>query len=372
MKFKTHIARRLAAFALAGTLALGAAPQALAADTIGGANTAQIPVSQELEQENCIQWLLDLFGLGGGGSSGKITLDYLNVKGRGQRRNVTMDLVDCLVGITYSELGSIGNFAEISDKAAAEAWKAQAVAIHSYLEYQNQYGSSANALTYTPVEQIPASTRSKMEDAISEVATLLLVYDNGGGYSVCNAVFSCSGGYNTQTGVYGTCSAQDAWGTDVPYLQSVESPYEEQYHNILRRVVGKDYRMVEYNDSRHPDEPYVSADTTHKSLGGYVRYNTLVVNGRSYRYLNQFVSSRYCFDFTADANGTPVMAYYGFGHGVGLSQCGAVGFAQERGYDYRQILSTYYTGASLMDSADGSVSSSGGWNLFDWLFGWLF
>ena len=369
MKIKTHLAKRLAALALAGSLVLGAVPQALAADTIGGADTAQLPVSQEIEQENCIRWLLDLLGLGG--SKDKITVDYLNVKGQGLRRNVKLDLVDCLVGITYTELGSIGNYAEISDRAAAEAWKAQAVAIHSYLEYQNQYGSSANALTYTPVSQIPSSTRSKMEDAIEEVANLLLVYDNGGGYSVCNAVFSCSAGYNTQTGVYGTCSARDAWGTDVPYLQSVESPYEEQYHNILRRVIGKDYRMLEYNDSRHPDEPYRSADTSHKSLGGFVQYDTLVVNGRSYRYLNQFVSSRYCFDFTADQDGTPAMAYYGYGHGVGMSQCGAVGFAQERGYDYRQILSTYYTGTRLMDSSDGSVSS-GGWNLFDWLFGWLF
>ncbi|MGL0910058.1 hypothetical protein ACSTB0_13480, partial [Faecalibacterium wellingii] len=42
--------------------------------------------------------------------------------------------------------------------------------------------------------------------------------------------------------------------------------------------------------------PYVSADTTHKDLGGFVQYNTFVSNGRSYRYIGQFVSSRYCFD----------------------------------------------------------------------------
>ena len=250
------MAKRLASLALAGALVFAAAPQALAADTIGGADTAQVPVSQELEQENCIQWLLDLLGLGG---KDKITVDYLNVKGQGLRRNIRLNLVDCLVGITYTELGSIGNFAEISDRAAAEAWKAQAIAIHSYLEYQNQYGSSANALTYTPVNQIPSSTRKQMEKAIKEVADLILVYDTGSGYSVCDAVFSCSGGYNTQTGVYGTCSARDAWGTDVPYLQSVESPYEEQYHNILRRVVGKDYRMLEYNDSRRPALPCPSS-----------------------------------------------------------------------------------------------------------------
>ena len=177
MKIKTSIAKRLAALALTLVLAAVVPPAALAADTIGGANTAQIPVSQELEQENCLSWLLDLLGLGG--SKDKIKLNYLNVKGQGLRRNIQLNLVDCLVGITYTELGSIGSYAEISDRAAAEAWKAQAIAIHSYLEYQNQYGSSANALTYTPVDQIPSATRRKMEDAIREVADLLLVYDTG-------------------------------------------------------------------------------------------------------------------------------------------------------------------------------------------------
>ena len=137
---------------------------------------------------------------------------------------------------------------------------------------------------------------------------------------------------------------------------------------------------MEYNDSRHPDEPYVSADTSHKSLGGYVQYNTLVSNGRSYRYLGQFVSSRYCFDFGRDVFGIPRMTYYGFGHGVGLSQCGAVGFAVERGYTYRQILQTYYTGTALMNQETGEIirlndslpGASGGFSLFDFLFGWLF
>ena len=160
--------------------------------------------------------------------------------------------------------------------------------------------------------------------------------------------------------MYGTCSSRDAWGTDVPYLQSVESPYEEQYHNKLRRVIGKDYTYKEYNDSR-TGEPYVSADTTHKDLGGFVQYNTFVSNGRSYRYIGQFVSSRYCFDFGADESGTPCMTYYGFGHGVGMSQCGAVGYAQEQGMGYREILRHYYTGAGI------SASGSSG----DGFFGWL-
>ncbi len=352
MKQKRHLARSIAALALAGVLAFSAPAASAAPGSIGGADTAQQPAVQELDEENCISWLKSLFGLGD-----TITVNYLNVKGQGLKRNVKLDLVDCLVGITYTELGSIGSYDAIPASAAAEAWKAQAVAIHSYLEYQNQYGSSANALIYTPVDQIPSSTRSAMEKAISSVKDEMLFY-NG---SVCDAVFSASAGYNTQTGVYGTCSALDAWGNDVPYLQSVESPYEEKYHNILRRSIGKDYSILEYNDSRYPNEPYVSADTSHKSIGGYVKYNTLVSNGRSYRYISQFVSSRYCFDFGYDSNGTPVMRYYGFGHGVGMSQCGAVGFAVEKGYSYKKILRTYYTGATI-----SSTGSSGGF--FSWLF----
>ena len=298
------------------------------------------------EDENCLSWLF--------GSKDKITMPYLNIKGQGLKRNVTLDLEDCLVGITYTELGSIGSF--VSASAAQQAWKAQAVAVHSYLEYHKQYGSSTNALIYTPVDQIPASARNAIRKAVQAVKDEVLVY-NG---SVCDAVWSASAGYNTQTGVYGTCSSRDAWGTDVPYLQSVESPYEEQYHKLLRRVIGKDYTYIEYNDSR-TGEPYQSADTTHKDLGGFVQYNTLVSNGRSYRYINQFVSSRYCFDFGTDASGTPCMTYYGYGHGVGMSQCGAVGYAAEEGMNYKQILQHYYTGAKIRTS----TTRSGG------LFGWL-
>ena len=232
------------------------------------------------------------------------------------------------------------------------------MAIHSYLEYHKKYGSSANALVYTPVDQIPSSARSAIRRAVSEVKDEVLTC-NG---SVIDAVWSASAGYNTQTGVYGTCSGLDAWGTDVPYLQSVESPYEEQYHNLMRRVIGKDYRYIEYNDSK-TGQPYESADTTHKDLGGFVQYNTFVSNGKSYRYIGQFVSSRYCFDFSADENGTPCMNYYGFGHGVGMSQCGMVGYAQEQGMGYRDILRHYYTGVSF--GTVGSGSSNGG------LFGWL-
>ena len=160
MKQLQGFVRRAAALVLAAVLCL-CAPAALAADdaavsggavTMGGANTTLIPA----EEENCLSWLF--------GSGDTITLPYLNIRGQGLKKNVTLNLVDCLVGITYNELGSIGSY--VSASAAQQAWKAQAVAAHSYLEYHKQYGSSANALVYTPVDQIPSAAREAIRKAV--------------------------------------------------------------------------------------------------------------------------------------------------------------------------------------------------------------
>ena len=103
VKQSLSFARRLAALVLAAVMLCVAVPAAFAEDaapgatTIGGANTTLVPG----EEENCLSWLF--------GSKDKITMPYLNIKGKGLRRNVTLDLVDCLVGITYTELGSIGS-----------------------------------------------------------------------------------------------------------------------------------------------------------------------------------------------------------------------------------------------------------------------
>ena len=105
MKQLQGFVRRAAALVLAAVLCL-CAPAALAADdaavsggavTMGGANTTLIPA----EEENCLSWLF--------GSGDTITLPYLNIRGQGLKKNVTLNLVDCLVGITYNELGSIGS-----------------------------------------------------------------------------------------------------------------------------------------------------------------------------------------------------------------------------------------------------------------------
>jgi SpoIID/LytB domain protein len=49
---------------------------------------------------------------------------------------------------------------------------------------------------------------------------------------------------------------------------------------------------------------------------------------------------------------------------VGMSQCGAVGYAAEEGMGYRDILKHYYSGVSIRTVGSGTSSGGG-------LFGWL-
>ena len=61
--------------------------------TIGGADTTLLPA----EEENCLSWLF--------GSKDTITMPYLNIKGKGLRRNVKLNLVDCLSLIHIAPAG---------------------------------------------------------------------------------------------------------------------------------------------------------------------------------------------------------------------------------------------------------------------------
>lgn len=51
------------------------------------------------------------------------------------------------------------------------------------------------------------------------------------------------------------------------------------------------------------------------------------------------------------APGTFVFSYYGYGHGVGLSQYGALTL-EDHGYDYEQILTHYYTGVQIRTASN--------------------
>src|SRR5881392_2959640 len=58
------------------------------------------------------------------------------------------------------------------------------------------------------------------------------------------------------------------------------------------------------------------------------------------------VCSGTCFAAPAGSGALLLFSGHGWGHGVGMSQYGAFGYAQH-GADYRQILAHYYPGTTL-------------------------
>lgn len=272
-----------------------------------------------------------------GGSTG----ETINVTMNGSQQ--TLDLVTCLAMIAQNELGS---------NAPAEAYKAQCVAAHCWILSQGGYPSVAGA---TPGAAALA--------AAQEVAHVLITY-NG---NVCFTPYFASAST-------GTASAADVWGNDRAWLQAVESPYDQStathwntngatsgtarfsratLQQRILDVLGIDlsgadpnswFKILSANQYGWVSQMQIGPDGGPNTTcrGSWFRETLLAgqsVDGRSLR--------SQCFTVTYDAGSDCfIFDVYGYGHGVGMSQWGAVGYANN-GWSYQQILQHYYPGTTL-------------------------
>ena len=255
----------------------------------------------------------------------------------------TMDLVQCLAMVAQNELGP---------NAPAEAYKAQCVATHCWILSQGGYPSVLG--------QEPGAAALA---AAQEVARVLVTY-NG---QVCFTPYFASAST-------GTASARDVWGSDRAWLQAVDSPYDQQVatnwntngntsgsarfsrQTLQDRILDKmgvDLSGVDPNQwftilsaneygwvSQMQIGPNASGNDT--CSGRWFREVLLArqsVDGRSLR--------SQCFTFTYDAGlDCFIFDVYGYGHGCGMSQWGAIGYARN-GWDYKSILTHYYPGTTI-------------------------
>lgn len=188
-------------------------------------------------------------------------------------------------------------------------------------EYLNQGGDIDN------VEKI----RSAVEDTVDEVITYQ-------GTLIDATYFSCSGGL--------TEDAQAVWGKDVPYLQSVESPGEENaaHYTDTVSIPFDDFQFL--LGQRLNDEPDLWIKSVSYTQGKGVDQITLgdvTYTGTDFRRKLGLRST--AFEISI-ANNTVIIKTKGYGHRVGMSQYGANVMAAE-GHNYREILMHYYTGTEI-------------------------
>lgn len=247
--------------------------------------------------------------------------------------------VDIVSRVTQNEMGYT---------FAPEAIKAQAVAAYTYIKYCNEYGKYPSVLLS---ETVNDSVRVLTESVIGQA-----IYYDG---EYIQAVYSASSaGY--------TASSENVWGNAYPYLTSVFCELDAKYDpNYGRTVV---YSSDEIKDrvqnvtgislSGDPSE-WISIDgysdgkyVEQMNIGGYHSYTgssgrTVKLSGRAFREnIMDYELRSAAFDVSYDsASDTFTFTTYGYGHGVGMSQNGANNLASQWGYDYKQILEFYYTGA---------------------------
>ncbi len=280
------------------------------------------------------------------------------------------ELQTALSRVVKQELGSASTM-----QVSTEAQKAQAVASYSFA-----IASGAPlSIPYKPFDPEADPTDKKIYDAVGEVLGVKILRAGQSELAqqvISTPYFAFSSGY--------TSNSDKVWGGFLPWCRSVESRYDnpewlaglgKSYTSTLtisrvdlfEKVKG--YMMTAKNADEVPEAQFQIPDgqaplqvRSTDGDGGYVyETNFYYVKDGQTRYLtgNDFrnaigttVMRSHSFEVTNYTNGTLTLTVKGHGHGVGLSQMGAVGYASEAGWNYIQILHHYY---SITDDSEHQI-----------------
>lgn len=253
----------------------------------------------------------------------------------------TMDMDEYLVGVVLAEMPSTFE---------AEAKKAQAVAARTYARKAwltgGKHGDGSVCSQpgccqayLTAEEYLSMGGTQKAIDAakaaVEATSGYVLTYE---GQLIEATYFSCSGGV--------TEDAVAVWGTDFPYLRSVESPGEENaahYTDTVYFTKSEFAQALGLPLTGNPETWFGSVQYTSGGGVDTVNIGGVVCAGTFLRSKLGLYST--VFTLEPDPQGVTITTK-GFGHRVGMSQYGADAMAVS-GSTYREILAWYYPGTTL-------------------------
>lgn len=245
-----------------------------------------------------------------------------------------------------------------------EALKAQAVAARTYAYYRlNKYSEGhpdhmdtaiCNSIhcqayiTKSKLREVKSEKWmyeywAKIEEAVDTTKGEIITYK---GKPIEPLFHSTSGGK--------TENSEDYFVSAIAYLRSVDSPYEE---NAPRFTSTKKYTIAEFIKKIKNNYSDVSLtksnlkekiEAIEKSESGRIkklRLDKRIISGRDFRSIFDLDSTNFTITVHTKSD-TIEIKTKGFGHGVGMSQYGANGMA-ENGKDYKKILTHYYTDVEI-------------------------
>lgn len=274
-----------------------------------------------------------------------ISLKYLDgVKVRVKRSSGDIEnipLEDYVVGVVSGEMPA---------SFEVEALKAQSVASRTYVlkkilsNKNSDYDvvDTVNNQVYLDDDELKvkwgenySKYNKKVRDAVNDTRGEYLEYN---GEVITAMYFSTSNGYTEDSGV--------AFETSLPYLKSVESKWDEDVSQAFYK--SNSISLQEFYEKlglKYNKE--LNVEILEKSDSN--RVVSLKINGVEFKGRDVYtkLGLRSCdFEFVLVGNNVEINTK-GYGHGVGLSQYGALGMAKE-GYNYKEILEHYYVGAKLV------------------------
>lgn len=242
-----------------------------------------------------------------------------------------------------------------------EALKAQALTARTYIinmiSSGNDLGLVGGADVKDTVEHQVYSNEEEMKErwgsdfdwkmarvrqAVFETQGQVITFN---GEPITASFFSTSNGY--------TENSEDLWPNEYAYLRSVESPWDlesPRYAGEASFSVERFEHILEVSLANGSVGNILSR--TEGGRVAKVEIGGKEFTGREIRTLLDLDST----DFTIERVGDVIrIETRGWGHGVGMSQFGAHGMAQE-GYTYEDIIKHYYQGVEIQ-TADNILGS---------------
>lgn len=181
----------------------------------------------------------------------------------------------------------------------------------------------------------------KMRQAVQATDGIVLRYRN---QLITPAYFAVSNGR--------TRSSAEAWGVEVPWLQSVESDWDLKAGDYETVIVKTRRQLIAEVRESVPDFDCDAASLastcqiTETDSAGYVlqmQIGNKLLSGDDFRYALNLPSA--CFDISFEGNAV-TLTVRGSGHGVGFDQYGA-NMQALQGKNYEELLLYYLNGVKV-------------------------
>lgn len=247
-----------------------------------------------------------------------------------------MDLEDYVIGVIAGEMPA---------SFSMEALKAQAVASRTFALYKmntiSDYilSTSVNDQVYITIDQMKEKWGDdfnyyyeRVKEAQESTEGEVLMYQ---GNLASTYYFAISNGY--------TDDALTVFNEDKDYLVSVSSPWDKNYQSYTSTYT---LSKEEFCNKLSVTCGEVIITNVSRADNNYVR--EITINGKTFTGIDVFQKLNLkSTDFTITVDNDIVsILTYGFGHGVGMSQYGALGMANS-GYTYQDILTHYYPNTEI-------------------------